>query len=421
MLRDVFVSYATEDRARVAEYVAFLRQEGLNLWWDQDNNSEIFEQIAKNIQNSSFVILFWSANASGSTFVQREITYAENCGKQIIPIKLTNTNMPGWLKLVLGDTRALDGRSRLPQAELRAVAGLVRPIAKPRGKTIAMLNMKGGVGKTTLAANIAAAFHDGLAKTVLLIDADPQANLSAMLTPSNRYASAIAADLGIASCFEHSLASGRNISLTESFRDFDTSGDPPLAIQLAYNLRNPLTTQRFDLILGQFETIKLSLRSTIPNWDDAQRRFDAFVDAARENYDVIVIDAAPSNSFLTECVLRNTDGIVAPTTPDKYALTGIRAVQKVMTEALGISRPLFVLRNQVPNQPDPSENAIIEEYQNKLLSARFRQSQYFRIRNPDPNQIVRDALAELAYFRHRETRESLKATAQEVLNGIQTP
>ena len=42
--------------------------------------------------------------------------------------------------------------------------------------TIALLNMKGGVGKTTLAVNLAWHFHQNEEKNVLLVDLDPQFN-----------------------------------------------------------------------------------------------------------------------------------------------------------------------------------------------------------------------------------------------------
>ncbi|HKV41500.1 MAG TPA: ParA family protein, partial [Blastocatellia bacterium] len=43
-------------------------------------------------------------------------------------------------------------------------------------ETIALVNMKGGVGKTTLAVNLAWHFHQNEAKNVLLVDLDPQFN-----------------------------------------------------------------------------------------------------------------------------------------------------------------------------------------------------------------------------------------------------
>lgn len=57
---------------------------------------------------------------------------------------------------------------------------MVRPTRRSSAKRIAVFNHKGGVGKTTLTANIASEMAD-LGKRVLLVDADPQCNLTSLL------------------------------------------------------------------------------------------------------------------------------------------------------------------------------------------------------------------------------------------------
>ena len=53
-------------------------------------------------------------------------------------------------------------------------------VAKP---TMVYLTMKGGVGKTTLAANVTRAIADREKKKIFLIDADSQCNLSQLFIP----------------------------------------------------------------------------------------------------------------------------------------------------------------------------------------------------------------------------------------------
>jgi chromosome partitioning protein len=161
-------------------------------------------------------------------------------------------------------------------------------------KTICVLNMKGGVGKTTTAIHIGA----GLARRgerVLLIDADPQGNVSHALGIRQR-------------------GTIREVMLGEK--------SPPEVI--VQGVRTgldvlPSSTGAFSLeqqLAGQPQ------RETI-----LRRKLGRI-----EGYDAMVIDTSPAMSLLTYNALLCSDRLVIPISMDSLAIAGARQTMSGITE-----------------------------------------------------------------------------------------
>lgn len=418
-MHDVFLSYAREDRDQVERYAAHLSERGVNVWFDARINvgTDAYAEIGAHLRDSSFVFLFWSKHSAGSAFVQRETIVAESFGKIIIPVRLDSTGFPVRIRLLIAGAQVIDARKRFPEQELNGLCDRIEPRRSARARVFACLNMKGGVGKTTLAANLALAFHErGL--SVLLVDLDPQANLSNLLVDLERYEERIECDQAVISCFEPSIATGSATPKDDLRAIRPIIGAPPEATQLAYNLYNPLLGERIDLVLGQFELFKYSLPTNFPMLGATRQYFAQFVDCARQQYDVILFDVAPSNSFITECAVAFAQDIIAPVTPDKYALRGLSALYRLVRTAFALSSPprIHVLRNAVGGDVAAEERPIIEEYGADLLDARIPKSDYFAIRNPNPAERVRDPLNTLAFRRGRgHIKTELRKAASELM------
>lgn len=419
MLHDVFISYARNDQQAAEAYHRFLTDQGLDVWYDRLTGADrpVFEAIELALRRSSFMLLLWSKHAAGADFVRQEVFLAQELGKKIIPVKLDNRGFPVGIKIILTGTKPIDGRRAVPEDELADLAHRIAP--RPSGRiapVFLLLNMKGGVGKTTLAANLAGTFHN-LDMSVLLVDLDAQANLSNLLMSEQQYVEAVTFDRSVISCFENSLAGNATTSAVEHLFEISSEGPLPKPTQLAFNLRNPLVAKRFDLIVGQFELFKYSLSRNYPGLASCGERFTAFLDQAKKQYDVIVLDAAPSNSFITECAITAASDIVAPTTPDKYALRGIQAISRLMSEGMNLHpcKPVHVVLNNVPAEVSDAERTITDAYPLERIDARVRDSSYFAVKNADPNVRVRDPLAELAYMK---AKRDVKGVLQEICEEL---
>lgn len=162
-------------------------------------------------------------------------------------------------------------------------------------RVIAVANQKGGVGKTALASNLGV----GLAKSgkkVLVIDADPQGNLTSSLGIDN----ADELDNTLASFIEREIKEDQ-INPTEYILQNDEGVDVmPCNIKLAgmdYLMMNALSREHL---------------------------LDAFVSSVRDGYDYILIDCSPSLNLVTINVLTAADSVIIPVEASYLSMAGLQ-------------------------------------------------------------------------------------------------
>jgi len=214
---------------------------------------------------------------------------------------------------------------------------------------IAYLTMKGGVGKTTLAANLTRAIADAQKRKILLIDGDAQCNLSQVFLSDE----------------EIEAASSRSL-----YQAFDTAGRSLGAGDIKEAIyTNPSNGSTIDFIVGSFDTFELNAVATPVRQTQAAQRFKAFIEQAKTEYDLIAIDTNPSATFVTMQVLANANFLVAPITFDAFSMQGIHLVVKHLRERYDwLANPdrIAIVANKVARAPSDSELKRLQREEDKI-------------------------------------------------------
>ncbi len=173
---------------------------------------------------------------------------------------------------------------------------------------VSLINMKGGVGKTTLASQIAWHAVMQMDKRVLLIDLDPQANASqAVMTPQSWVKYLDDGRLTVADIFEEFTPTGRASSSPKRL-------DPSKVIfnRVAYR----------DGSLLHLVPSRLELSWTLRNPTEKETLLARFVAKVEKNYDLILIDCSPTDSILTDAAYHCSRYILVPIRAEFLASIG---------------------------------------------------------------------------------------------------
>ena len=179
--------------------------------------------------------------------------------------------------------------------------------------SVSFINMKGGVGKTTMAMQMAmAADHANL--KVLAVDLDPQSNLSQAILGVKRYVKHLDAN-------KHTV-----VQIFEGYSPPSAAVPSPSPVTVEdVILKNvgPYDKSSLDLIPSRLE-----LSQTLRNPTGKERRLAKAIAKVASKYHLIIIDCAPTDSILTDAAYFASRYVVIPIKPEFMATIGLPLIAR---------------------------------------------------------------------------------------------
>ena len=249
---------------------------------------------------------------------------------------------------------------------------------------LAVSNQKGGSAKTTTAINLGAATA-ALGKRVLLVDADPQGH----------------------------LAEGFDIAAGALQKEMSLVLDGKLSLsEIVTNLRPNLDLAPSNIRLSYVEASLFTRHRREDKLKNA-------IAAAKDNYEVIIIDCPPSLGLLTVNALSAADCVLIPMVCDFYAMLGVSLLLDVIEDMKVELNPALRILGILPTRLNRTIHA-----REVLARTKIELKDRIRVFEPAVNESVRfkeAAAAGKTIFEHApdiQGAEAYRILAKEIVNGL---
>lgn len=212
-------------------------------------------------------------------------------------------------------------------------------------KIIAFVNHKGGVGKTTTTLNLGQALAKFHNQKVLLIDLDPQANLSSSL--------GFDTDNGVETIYD-ALNGKCELPINSIFNNFD------------------IVLSSLDLSASEMELSSVISRETL---------LKRLIEPIKKKYDYILIDCSPSIGLLTINALTASTGTIVVLQSEFLALKGMQKLLQTVDNIKQYTNPNLFFYGVLLTQFDERlnlnkevEQTMINHFEDKLFKTKIRKN-----------------------------------------------
>lgn len=270
--------------------------------------------------------------------------------------------------------------------------------------TIAVMNAKGGVGKSTLVLALAETLAAHHGKNVLVLDSDAQASVSSMLmTVANLYAlqndGLTMVDYLVAKVLQKKPADWKRY-IVRNVSDVDDA-------RSVFIVPSDMQLTLFEREVSR-ENLHAQLRVAIRE----------LLNDVRPLFDVILIDCPPGLSVLTESWLREADFHVSPTKADYVSVCGLEVFRrfKALNPEMGFATNLGV----IVNMRDLGSQSEAEYHQWLVDNAENHCFEQMVPRAPALQDAARFQLHERSYMAKYpgQVGEAMRGLSTEILNRL---
>jgi chromosome partitioning protein len=253
------------------------------------------------------------------------------------------------------------------------------PTSSKECKLAAIINMKGGVGKTTLSYNLAMELA-GRGNKVLLVDLDPQANATIVCMTEQEQA-------------DHSKSKKKTI--THLFID---AFEPRVPLTSIARTEPSLSEYTFNVSLGKeaakggelhFIPSDIYLSSVLRGINLGPYTLDKLINTStKTRYDYILIDCAPTYSALTTIALNTCRAVLIPMISDSFGKKGTDLMKQILEEhkydfntEVKVIGVVFTMVKDGVNQRNTEREIVAKWGSDAVFKQSISQNEWYKVAN----------------------------------------